>query len=97
MFYVKADLFPFAQKLDSGQRLVHRMPVNPRKMVFVSTQEIFEVPLRPEERLHNSSHCKLNEPNEGLSDLMNDPANHGSSKPKNNFFLFPCLFDLFDI
>jgi len=96
MFYVKADLFPFAQKLDSGQRLVHRMPVNPRKMVFVSTQEIFEVPLRPEERL-NSSHCKLNEPNEGLSDLMNDPANHGSSKPKNNFFLFPCLFDLFDI
>ncbi|KAG2582073.1 hypothetical protein PVAP13_6KG084200 [Panicum virgatum] len=33
---------------DTGQWLVDRMPSNPKKMAFISTQERFEVPLRPE-------------------------------------------------
>jgi len=39
-FIQHADCISFFFRLDSGQRLVHRMPVNPRKMVFVSTQEM---------------------------------------------------------
>ncbi|KAG2570877.1 hypothetical protein PVAP13_7KG077027 [Panicum virgatum] len=34
--------------MDTGQWLVDRMPSNPKKMAFISTQERFEVPLRPE-------------------------------------------------
>ncbi|CAL4996256.1 unnamed protein product [Urochloa decumbens] len=34
--------------MDTGQRLVHRMPNNPKIVAFESTQHRFEVPLRPE-------------------------------------------------
>lgn len=56
-------------RIQTGQRLVDRMPVNPRMMAFESTQERFEVPLRPELRVPNSK-CSHNDPNEDLCDFM---------------------------
>ncbi|CAL4922903.1 unnamed protein product [Urochloa decumbens] len=36
------------RRKDTGQRLVHRMPKNPKIIAFESTQHRFEVPLRPD-------------------------------------------------
>ncbi|RLM58047.1 uncharacterized protein C2845_PM18G06300 [Panicum miliaceum] len=36
------------RRVDTVQRLVDRMPINPKIAVFESTQERFEAPLRPD-------------------------------------------------
>ncbi|WVZ50460.1 hypothetical protein U9M48_001710, partial [Paspalum notatum var. saurae] len=55
-------------RMNSGQRLVDRMPGYPKKMVFMSTQEIFEVPLWPEHESHNYSRRKRHNSDDGASD-----------------------------
>lgn len=71
-------------RMHSGQRLVDRMPANPKKMVFMSTQEIFEVPLRPEHESHNYScrkqHNSDDSPSDG--DFVAPPVARGSKRSR---------------
>ncbi|WVZ94601.1 hypothetical protein U9M48_040473, partial [Paspalum notatum var. saurae] len=69
---------------NSGQRLVDRMPVNPKKMVFMSTQEIFEVPLRPDHQSHNYSRRERLNSDDGPSDsdFVNPPVACGSKRSR---------------
>ncbi|WVZ77859.1 hypothetical protein U9M48_025671 [Paspalum notatum var. saurae] len=73
-------------RMSSGQRLVDRMPVNPKKMVFVSTQEIFEVPLRLENETHTYSRRKRRNSDDGPSDsdFVNPPAARGSKRTRSS-------------
>ncbi|KAJ1254391.1 hypothetical protein BS78_K072700 [Paspalum vaginatum] len=72
-------------RMNSGHRLVDRMPVNPKKMVFMSTQEIFEVPLRPENVTH-TSRCKRHNSDDGPSDsdFVNPPVARGSKRTRSS-------------